>query len=91
MDARATWQPDDAFFDLIRDRATVNAIVSDVAGEAVAKAKQFMDDHDIEVWCRNRFVRRLVRPPPFASSDNDATLMDSCAVVRATALRPPSV
>jgi ParB family chromosome partitioning protein len=38
VDARATWQPDDAFFDLIRDRATVNAIVSDVAGDAVAKA-----------------------------------------------------
>jgi len=38
VDARTTWQPDDAFFDLIRDRATVNAIVSDVAGEAVAKA-----------------------------------------------------
>jgi hypothetical protein len=29
--------------------------------EAVAKAKQFVDDHDIEVWCRDRFVRRLVR------------------------------
>jgi ParB family chromosome partitioning protein len=38
VDARATWQPDDAFFDLIRDRTTVNAIVSDVAGEAIAKA-----------------------------------------------------
>ena len=37
-DARTTWQPDNAFFDLIRDRATVNAIVSDVAGDAVAKA-----------------------------------------------------
>jgi ParB family chromosome partitioning protein len=38
VDARAVWQPDDAFFDLVRDGATVNAIVSDVAGEAVAKA-----------------------------------------------------
>jgi ParB family chromosome partitioning protein len=38
VDARAHWQADDAFFDLIRDRATVNAIVSDVAGEAIAKA-----------------------------------------------------
>jgi ParB family transcriptional regulator, chromosome partitioning protein len=37
-DARAYWQPDDAFFDLIRDRATVNALVAEVAGEAVAKA-----------------------------------------------------
>jgi len=38
VNARATWQPDDAFFDLIRDRTMVNAIVSDVAGDAVAKA-----------------------------------------------------
>jgi ParB family transcriptional regulator, chromosome partitioning protein len=38
VDARAHWQPDDAFFDLIRDRATLNAILSEVAGEDVAKA-----------------------------------------------------
>jgi ParB family chromosome partitioning protein len=38
VDARAYWQPDGVFFDLIRDRATINAIVGDVAGEAVAKA-----------------------------------------------------
>ncbi len=38
MDARDTWQPDDTFFDLIRDRATINAIVAEVAGDAVAKA-----------------------------------------------------
>jgi ParB family chromosome partitioning protein len=38
VDARTTWQPDDAFFGLIRDRATVNALVAEVAGEAVAKA-----------------------------------------------------
>ncbi len=38
VDARNFWQPDDTFFDLIRDRATVNAIVAEVAGEAIAKA-----------------------------------------------------
>lgn len=37
-DARRFWQADDTFFDLIRDRATVNALVAEVAGEAVAKA-----------------------------------------------------
>lgn len=37
-DARGLWHADDTFLDLIRDRATVNALVSDVAGEAVAKA-----------------------------------------------------
>jgi ParB family chromosome partitioning protein len=38
VDARWHWQPDDTFFDLIRDRATLNALLTDVAGEAVAKA-----------------------------------------------------
>jgi len=38
VDARDHWQPDDAFFDLIRDRTTVNAVLAEVAGEAVAKA-----------------------------------------------------
>ncbi len=38
MDARRHWQADDTFFDLIRDRATVNALLTEVAGEAVAKA-----------------------------------------------------
>ena len=32
----AVWQPDDAFFDLIRDRQVVNAMLSEVAGKAVA-------------------------------------------------------
>jgi ParB family chromosome partitioning protein len=38
VDARRHWQADDTFFDLIRDRATVNALLTEVAGEAVAKA-----------------------------------------------------
>lgn len=38
VDARAHWHPDAAFFDLIRDRATLNAILAEVAGEAVARA-----------------------------------------------------
>ncbi len=38
IDPRMQWQPDDCFFDLIRDRATLNAVLADVAGEAVAKA-----------------------------------------------------
>ena len=36
-DPRSHWQTDDVFFDLIRDRATVNAMVEDVAGKSVAK------------------------------------------------------
>jgi ParB family chromosome partitioning protein len=38
VDARTHWQPDDAFFDLIRDRATVHALLAEVAEEDVAKA-----------------------------------------------------
>jgi ParB family chromosome partitioning protein len=38
VDPRDTWHADDVFFDLIRDRVTVNALVADVAGEATAKA-----------------------------------------------------
>jgi len=35
--AAEVWQPDDVFFDLIRDRATVNAMLAEVAGKSVAK------------------------------------------------------
>lgn len=38
VDARAHWLPDGTFFDLIRDRATTNALVAEVAGDTVAKA-----------------------------------------------------
>jgi ParB family transcriptional regulator, chromosome partitioning protein len=38
VDARVHWHPDVAFFDLIRDRATLNAILAEVGGETVARA-----------------------------------------------------
>jgi ParB family chromosome partitioning protein len=37
VDPREAWQPDTTFFELIRERATINAMLSEVAGEAVAK------------------------------------------------------
>ena len=37
VDALAHWQPEDIFFDLIRDRATLNAMLAEIAGEAVAR------------------------------------------------------
>jgi ParB family chromosome partitioning protein len=37
VDPRTHWQPDDTFFDLIRDRTAVNAMLAEVAGETVAK------------------------------------------------------
>jgi ParB family chromosome partitioning protein len=37
VDSREAWQPDAVFFELIRERATINAMLAEVAGEAVAK------------------------------------------------------
>ena len=38
LDMRAVWQPDDIFFDLIRDRQVVNAMVAELAGQQSADA-----------------------------------------------------
>jgi ParB family chromosome partitioning protein len=37
VDMAASWQPDGAFFDLIRDREVLTRMLADVAGDAVAK------------------------------------------------------
>lgn len=37
-DPAKDWTPDDAFFDLVRDKATVNAMLAEVCGKAVADA-----------------------------------------------------
>lgn len=36
VDMTALWQPDDAFFDLIRDKAAINAMLKHIGGKAVA-------------------------------------------------------
>jgi len=36
--AEGRWEADDIFLDLIKDKATINAVLADVAGEAVAEA-----------------------------------------------------
>lgn len=36
LDMAPVWQADDAFFDLIRDRQVINALLADVAGQRVA-------------------------------------------------------
>lgn len=38
VDLSAVWQPDDAFFDLMRDREVLNAMLAEVAGQMTAKA-----------------------------------------------------
>ena len=37
-DASEVWRPDEVFFDLIRDRVTLNAMLAEVAGKSVAKS-----------------------------------------------------
>ena len=46
------WQPDETFFDLLRDRATVNAMLAEVAGASVAKANR-----DEKVKAQKKIVR----------------------------------
>jgi ParB family chromosome partitioning protein len=38
VDMRNHWRPDDAFFDLLRHKEAINAMVAELAGEDVAKA-----------------------------------------------------
>lgn len=38
VDLRGCWRPDDAFFDLVRERAVTNALLDEVAGKGVADA-----------------------------------------------------
>jgi len=38
VDAHLAWQPDDCFLDLVRDRATLNAMLAEVAGPEIAAA-----------------------------------------------------
>ena len=36
VDMRAYWQPDEAFFDLLRDKGAINAMLADIGGKEVA-------------------------------------------------------
>lgn len=38
VDMDALWKPDDAFFDLLRDKRVINAMVAEIAGTATAKS-----------------------------------------------------
>ena len=38
VDMTTLWQPDDAFFDLLRDKTVINALVKDIAGKSCADA-----------------------------------------------------
>jgi len=36
VDMSSLWEPDDAFFEILRDKAVINAMVKDIAGKSVA-------------------------------------------------------
>ena len=38
IDMKAGWQPDEAFFDILRDKRVINAMVGEIAGEATANS-----------------------------------------------------
>ena len=38
MEMASLWEPDDAFFDILRDKKVINAMVGEIAGEGTAKA-----------------------------------------------------
>ncbi|WP_300295728.1 ParB N-terminal domain-containing protein [Ferrovibrio sp.] len=40
VDLRTLWQPDDAFFDMLRDKRVVTAMLAEVAGDTVAQGNQ---------------------------------------------------
>ena len=50
--AAEVWQPDETFFELLRDRATVNAMLAEVADKSVAKSNK-----DEKVKVQKRIIR----------------------------------
>src|SRR5487761_784296 len=93
VDARTHWQPDDAFFDLVRDRATVNAMLADVAGKAVADGnvaeraktqKQIIRDHLAGANGRTKiegWMPGLMRFPFQAYGEQSSTLGETTAAI----------
>ena len=48
IDMAEFWQPDDAFFDLVRGKAVTNAMLAEVAGKAVADQNLSPEGRDAE-------------------------------------------
>ncbi|MDE2167568.1 MAG: hypothetical protein KGJ66_14680 [Alphaproteobacteria bacterium] len=92
-DARTHWQPDDAFFELVRDRATVNAMLADIAGKAVADGnvaeraktqKQIVRDHLAGANGRTKvesWLPGLMRFPFAAYGEQTSTIGETAASI----------
>lgn len=58
VDMRHYWEPDDAFFDLLRDKAAINAMLRHIGGKAVA---------DANVTATSKVQKKIIRD--FISGD----------------------
>jgi len=93
VDAHTHWQPDDAFFELVRDRATVNAMLADIAGKEVADGnvaeraktqKQIIRDHLAGTNGRTKiegWLPGLMRFPFQAYGEQPSTIGEATATI----------
>ncbi len=59
------WAPDDAFFDLLRDKRAINAMVADIAGETAAKSVLTDTTQAQKAVIRDRLAKRDEREAPW--------------------------
>ena len=62
VNAAEVWQPDDLFFELTRERPTVNAMLAEVAGKSVAK-----NNKDEKVKVQKKIIRDCLAGENFRS------------------------
>ena len=64
VDMTALWKPDEAFFDLLRDKRAVNAMVAEIAGRNVAKSSLTDTCKVQKEIIRNRIAGHGCEPNP---------------------------
>jgi len=92
VDPRTHWHPDDAFFELVRDRGTVNTLLAEVAGDDVAKAniaekaktqKQIVRDYLTGANGRTKVEGWLPSWMAFPAKDDDPQVDDESLPIAA--------
>lgn len=63
VDMAALWEPDDAFFEILRDKKVINAMVKDIAGETVANGYLTETGKAQKTVIRNRIAGHGVDTP----------------------------
>ena len=64
VDMAELWQPDEAFFSLLRDKRVINAMVADIAGDATAKAHLTDTAKKQREIILNRIAGNSTKPAP---------------------------